>query len=101
VSAYLATYPPRRTIADRPLRTRADDQRLDQHRQIAKAFQALVDESSNYPDPADNYVRATPFGLTATELRAEWSRRAREGWRPWELDERLRPGPLASDGVAA
>lgn len=98
----MTTFPPRRTIDDRPLHTRADHQHLDRHRQYATAYRQLVDGSSAYPDPAQTFERGLPYSLTLPELRAEWSRRHDdEGWQRWELDERLHPSPLALAGVAA
>jgi hypothetical protein len=91
---------PRRTIPNHQLHTLADHTRLTRRRQFAMAFQVVADWSSNYPDPTDNYMWGTPYGLTLPELRAEWSRQLSGGWLGWELQERLRPGPLTLAGVA-
>lgn len=87
---------PRRTIPNYPLRNRYDETRLIRRRQYASAFLRVSGAEAQYPDPAWSYVRATPYGMTHTELRAEWARRLSEGWARWELDARLLPGPLAA-----
>jgi hypothetical protein len=97
----LWTPTPRRTIANQPLRTRDDHVRLVRRRQYARRFADLAGGVDAYP-PADwNVERCLPYGLSRHELRVEWTRQARAGWSVWELDERLRPGPLALDQVAA
>lgn len=44
-----------------------------------------------YGDPADRYRVPCPFGLTLDGLRAEWRRRAADGWQRWELAARFTP----------
>lgn len=44
-----------------------------------------------YPDPRRS-LRATLFGLTVEAYRAEYRRRAAEGWASWELAARF-PAP--------
>lgn len=44
-----------------------------------------------YGDPADRYCVPCPFGLTLDGLRAEWRRRAADGWQRWELAARFTP----------
>jgi hypothetical protein len=91
----LTTFPPRRTITDRPLRALADHARVIRRRQYARSFEYLVDGTSTYPPASSNIDRGTPYGLAGTELRVEWNRQTSCGWFPWELEQRLCPSPLA------